>query len=183
MTARALLAVADGVEDIETVTILDVLRRAEIEVLVASIEERRMITCARGTRLTADAMLLDVLAQDFDLIVLPGGGTGAERLGGHQPLAERVRQQAAAGKDYAALCAAPVLALQSYGVLKGRRMTCYPSFSDRLSGCVFVDEPVVVDGNCITSQGPATAMAFALALVERLAGKAKRNEVAKGLLA
>ena len=76
-----------------------------------------------------------------------------------------------------------MLALQSYGVLKGRRMTCYPSFSDRLSGCVFVDEPVVVDGNCITSQGPATAMAFALALVERLAGKAKRNEVAKGLLA
>lgn len=183
MTARALLTVADGVEDIETVTLIDVLRRAEIEVLVASVENRRMVTCARGTRLTADAMLIDVLAQEFDLIVLPGGMPGAQHLADHPPLAERVREQAAAGKFFAAICAAPALALQGYGVLKGRRMTCYPAFSDRLSGCVFVDQPVVVDGNCITSQGPATAMAFALCLVEQLRGKAKRNEVAKALLA
>ncbi|MGH8353934.1 MAG: DJ-1 family glyoxalase III [Pseudomonas sp.] len=183
MTARALLAVADGVEDIETVTLIDVLRRAEIEVLVASVEERRMLTCARGTRLTADAMLIDVLAQEFDLIVLPGGMPGAQHLADYQPLAERVRQQAAAGKFFAAICAAPALALQGYGVLKGRRMTCYPAFGERLSGCTFVDQPVVVDGNCITSQGPATAMAFALTLVEQLCGKGKRNEVGKALLA
>ncbi len=82
---RALLAVADGVEDIETVTLLDVLRRAEIEVVMASVEARRMFTCARGSRLTADAMLLDVLAQDFDLLVLPGGAVGAERLASRPP--------------------------------------------------------------------------------------------------
>ena len=182
MTARALISLADGVEDIECVTLIDVLRRAEVEVVVASIEGRRMITCARGTRLTADTMLVDVLAQDFDLIVLPGGMPGAERLAEHEPLAEKVREQAKAGKLFAAICAAPALALQQYGVLKQRRMTCYPSFSDRLSGCTFVDQPVVVDGNCITSQGPGTAMEFALILVEQLVGKAKRREVAEALL-
>ncbi|AYC34377.1 DJ-1/PfpI family protein [Pseudomonas cavernae] len=182
MTARALIAVADGVEDLETVTLIDVLRRADIEVLVASIEGRRMFTCARGTRMTADAMLIDVLAQEFDLIVLPGGMPGAQRLAEHAPLGERVAQQAKAGKLFAGICAAPAVALQSYGVLRQRRLTCYPAFSDRLSGCTFVDQPVVVDGNCITSQGPGTALAFALTLVEQLAGKATRNEVAKAML-
>lgn len=183
MSTRAVITVADGVEDLECVTLIDVLRRAEIEVVVASIESRRMITCARGTRLTADAMLVDVLAQEFDLIVLPGGMPGAQRLGEHEPLAERVRQQAKAGKFYAAICAAPAMALQPFGVLRQRRMTCYPSFSDRLSGCSFVDEPVVVDGNCITSQGPGTALAFALCLVEQLRGKGTRRQVAEAMLA
>lgn len=182
MSKRALIAVADGVEDLECVTLIDVLRRADVEVLVASIEERRMITCARGTRLTADAMLVDVLAQDFDLIVLPGGMPGAQHLADFEPLAERVRKQAKAGELFAAICAAPALALQSYGVLKQRRMTCYPAFSDRLNGCTFVDEAVVVDGNCITSQGPGTALAFALTLVEQLVGRGTRNEVAKAML-
>ncbi len=182
MSKRALIAVADGVEDLECVTLIDVLRRADIEVLVASIEERRMITCARGTRLTADAMLVDVLAQDFDLIVLPGGMPGAQHLADFEPLAERVRKQAKAGELFAAICAAPALALQSYGVLRQRRMTCYPTFSDRLSGCTFVDEAVVVDGNCITSQGPGTALAFALTLVEQLVGRGTRTEVAKAML-
>lgn len=183
MSTRAVITVADGVEDLECVTLIDVLRRAEIEVVVASVENRRMITCARGTRLTADAMLVDVLAQDFDLIVLPGGMPGAQRLGEHEPLAERVRQQAKAGKFYAAICAAPAMALQPFGVLRQRRMTCYPSFSDRLSGCSFVDEPVVVDGNCITSQGPGTALAFALTLVEQLRGRGTRQQVAEAMLA
>jgi 4-methyl-5(b-hydroxyethyl)-thiazole monophosphate biosynthesis len=182
MSKRALITVADGVEDLEVVTLIDVLRRADIEVLVASIETRRMVSCAHGTRLTADAMLLDVLAQDFDLIVLPGGMPGAQRLADYQPLAERVREQAAAGKLFAAICAAPALALLAYGVLKQRRMTCYPAFSEQLSGCTFVDQPVVVDGNCITSQGPGTALAFALTLVEQLAGKAVRSSVAAGML-
>ncbi|MDH0623337.1 DJ-1/PfpI family protein [Pseudomonas chengduensis] len=182
MSKRALIAVADGVEDLECVTLIDVLRRADIEVLVASIEERRMITCARGTRLTADVMLVDVLAQDFDLIVLPGGMPGAQHLADFEPLAERVRKQAKAGELFAAICAAPALALQGYGVLRQRRMTCYPAFSDRLSGCTFVDEAVVVDGNCITSQGPGTALAFALTLVEQLVGRGTRTEVAKAML-
>ena len=182
MSKRALIAVADGVEDIESVTLIDVLRRAEVEVVVASIESRRMVTCARGSRLTADAMLMDVLAQEFDLIALPGGMPGAQALADHAPLAAKVREQAAAGRLFAAICAAPALALQGYGVLKQRRMTCYPAFSERLSGCTFVDQPVVVDGNCITSQGPATALPFALTLVEQLVGKAVRKSVAEAML-
>lgn len=183
MTLRALVCVAEGVEDLECVTLIDVLRRADIEVVLASIEDRRMITCARGTRLTADAMLMDVLAQAFDLIVLPGGLPGAQRLAEHEPLAQRVREQAKAGKLFAGICAAPALALQAYGVLRQRRMTCYPGLSDQLRGCVFVDQPVVVDGNCITSQGPATALEFALMLVEQLAGRAMRKQVAQAMLA
>lgn len=182
MTHRAVITIADGVEDIECVTLIDVLRRADIEVVVASIEGRRMITCAHGTRLTADAMLVDVLAQAFDLIVLPGGMPGAQRLADHEPLAERVRQQAREGRLFAAICAAPAVALQQYGVLRQRRMTCYPAFSDRLSGCSFVDQPVVVDGNCITSQGPGTALEFALTLVEQVAGKGQRKRVAEAML-
>ncbi|BAU72491.1 DJ-1 family glyoxalase III [Metapseudomonas furukawaii] len=179
---HALLAVAEGVEDLETVTLLDVLRRAEVNTVVASIENRRMITLARGTRLTADAMLLDVLAQDFDLIVLPGGMPGAQRLGQHEPLGEMLRDHARAGRLFAAICAAPAMALQPFGLLRQRRMTCYPAFSDRLSGCTFVDQPVVVDGNCVTAQGPGNALAFALTLVEKLCGKARRNEVARAML-
>ncbi|WP_313054622.1 DJ-1 family glyoxalase III [Pseudomonas lopnurensis] len=182
MSKRVLIPVADGSEDLETVTLVDVLRRAEFDVVVASAEERRMLTGARGTRITADAMLLDVLAQDFDLIVLPGGMPGAKTLGELEPLAERVRQQAAAGREFAAICAAPAMALHAYGVLRGRRVTCYPSMSEHLSSATFVDQPVVVDGNCITSQGPATALEFALTLVERLAGKGKRRQVAADML-
>ena len=94
MSKRVLIPIADGSEDLEVVTLIDVLRRAEFDVVVASAEELRMLTCARGTRITADTMLLDVLAQDFDLIVLPGGMPGAKTLGELEPLAERVRQQA-----------------------------------------------------------------------------------------
>ena len=182
MTLRALITVADGIDDLQSVTLIDVLRRAEIEVLVASVESRRMLTGARGTRLTADAMLVDVLAQSFDLIVLPGGMPGAQHLADHQPLAQRVNEQVKAGRLYAAIGEAPAVALQVYGVLKQRRMTCHPGFSDRLSGCTYVDQPVVVDGNCITAQGSGAALEFALALVEQLCGKGKRAAMAKLLL-
>ena len=175
MTFRALIPVAEGVDDLQTVTLIDVLRRAEIEVVVASVEGRRMLTCARGTRLTADGMLVDLLAQPFDLFVLPGGVVGCEHLAAHQPLMQMLKEQARAGRFYAAIAQAPGLVLQEGGVLKGRRMTCMESVSDQLSGCNYVDQPVVVDGNCITAQGSAAALAFALALVEQLCGKARRN--------
>ncbi|HEX8595107.1 MAG TPA: DJ-1 family glyoxalase III [Pseudomonas sp.] len=179
MSKRALIVVADGIDDLHSVTLIDVLRRADIDVVVASIEARRMLTAARGTRLTADTMLVDVLAQTFDLIVLPGGIPGAQHLAEHQPLAQRVREQAAAGLFYAGIGESPVLALQAYGVLKQRRMTCSEAVSDHLSGCSFVSQPVVVDGNCITAQGSAAALEFALMLVEQLCGKSRRSAVFK----
>ncbi len=177
MTQRALIVVAEGVDDLQSVTLIDVLRRAEVEVVVASIEGRRMLTCARGTRLTADGMLVDVLAQPFDLVVLPGGDKAAQHMAQHQPLGQLVKDQAKAGKIFAAIAEAP-LALQAFGVLRQRRMTCHLDASQQLSGCSFVDQPVVVDGNCITAQGSGAALEFALTLVERLVSKAVRNRIA-----
>lgn len=181
MSKRALIAVADGIDDLQSVTLIDVLRRADIEVVVASIEARRMLTATRGTRLTADTMLVDVLAQTFDLIVLPGGLPGAQHLAEHQPLAQRMREQAAAGLFYAGIAESPALALQAYGVLKQRRITCSEAVSNHLSGCSFVDQSVVVDGNCITAQGSVAALEFALMLVEQLCGKSRRAAVLKAI--
>ncbi|MDD2050411.1 DJ-1 family glyoxalase III [Pseudomonas putida] len=177
MSHRALIVIAEGVDDLQSVTLIDVLRRAEVEVVVASIEGRRMLTCARGTRLTADGMLVDLLAQPFDLIVLPGGEKGVQHMAVHQPLTQRVVEQAKAGKFFAAIGEGP-LALQAFGVLRQRRMTCHPDVSQQLSGCSFVDQPVVVDGNCITAQGSGAALAFALTLVEQLVSRAVRNRIA-----
>ncbi|NBA96482.1 DJ-1 family glyoxalase III [Pseudomonas sp. R5(2019)] len=178
MTERALITIANGIDDLQSVTLIDVLRRAGIEVVVASVESRRMLTGVRGTRLTADAMVVDVLAQPFDLIVLPGGEPGCLHLAGHQPLRQRVQEQAAGGHFYAGIAEAPALALMAYGVLKQRRMTCHPDFSHGLSSCNFIDQPVVVDGNCITAQNSAAALAFALSLVEQVCGKGVRAQTA-----
>ena len=182
MTFRALITLAEGIDDLQTVTLIDVLRRAKVEVVVASIEGRRMLTCARGTRVTADAMLVDLLAQPFDLVALPGGAVGAQHLAGHQPLQQLIKDQAAAGRLFAGIAEAPALALQAFGVLRQRRMTCLPSASHQLLGCNFVDQPVVVDGNCVTAQGSVDALEFALTLVEQLCGKATRATVTRELV-
>ena len=102
MTFRALIALAEGTDDLQTVTLIDVLRRAKVEVVVASIEGRRMLTCARGTRLTSDAMLVDLLAQPFDLIALPGGAVGSQHLAAHQPLQQLVKDHLSGVRDYSA---------------------------------------------------------------------------------
>lgn len=183
MTVRALITVAEGIDDLQSVTLIDVLRRADIEVVVASVEGRRMLTCARGTRLTADGMLVDLLAQPFDLVVLPGGLVGAQHLVAHQPLIQMLQDQARGGRLFAAIAHAPALVLQPAGLLRQRRMTCLPAVSHQLSGCNFIDQPVVVDGNCITAQGSAAALEFALTLVEQLCGKGMRLQVAVQLLA
>lgn len=182
MTFRALIPLAEGIDDLQAVTLVDVLRRAKVEVVVASIEGRRMLTCARGTRITADAMLVDVLAQPFDLIALPGGAVGAQHLSVHQPLQQLIKDQVKAGRLFAGIGEAPALALQASGALRQRRMTCLPSISHQLSGCNFVDQPVVVDGNCVTAQGSGSAVEFALTLVEQLCGKAIRAAVAGDLV-
>ena len=182
MTFRALITLAEGIDDLQAATLIDVLRRAKVEVVVASIEGRRMLTCARGTRVTADAMLVDLLAQPFDLVALPGGAVGAQHLAGHQPLQQLIKDQAAAGRLFAGIAEAPALALQAFGVLRQRRMTCLPTASHQLSGCNFVDQPVVVDGNCVTAQGSGGALEFALTLVEQLCGKAMRATVAGELM-
>lgn len=178
MTIKALVPIADGSEDIESVTIIDVLRRAGVDVTVASAHDRKEITAARQTRITADALLMDCLEQEYDLIVLPGGKSGAENLRECQPLIDRVRRQKDEGRWFAAICASPGVALASHGLLDGFAATGHPGFQDTLPDKSRVNERVVVDRNCITSQGPGTAMEFALEVVEQLCGRETRERVA-----
>jgi 4-methyl-5(b-hydroxyethyl)-thiazole monophosphate biosynthesis len=177
---KAMVAVADGSESLETVTVVNVLRRAGVDVTVASIGGQLTVNATRSIALTADALFADIADQGFDMIVLPGGEDGAKALGAHAGLMQMLNDQRHAHRWIAAICAAPALALAPAGLLDGKQATCYPAFRDALLH--FVDRPVVVDGHCITSQGPATAMAFALQLVESLGGSALRKQIAEGLL-
>jgi len=181
MSKRVLVAIADGSEEIEAVCIIDVLRRAELDVTVASVGELQ-ITAGRGVRIVADARIADCSKKDYDMVVLPGGMGGAENLRDSKYLTEILKAQVLAGKYYAAICAAPAVVLAHHGLLKGRKATCYPSMIKRLSGNEKAGQRVVVDGNCITSQGPGTALEFSIKLVEILCGKAKALQIAEAML-
>ncbi len=180
MSKKVLVAIADGTEELEAVTIIDVLRRAEADVTVASVGDIQ-ITASRGVNLVADAVILDCVGTVYDLIALPGGMPGAEHLRDTKELIEMLNEQAASGRLYAAICASPAVVLKPHGLLKDKKATCYPSL------LLDLDNPeqakVVVDGNCITSQGPGTALEFSLKLIELLFDKEKSREVAKAMLA
>lgn len=182
--STVLLAVADGSEDIEMTTILDLLRRARINVKLVSVMTQRQVTLAHGLEVRADALLADVLDDDFDAIVLPGGMPGAEHLATNPTLVNMLKEQNAKGEVVAAICAAPAVVLAKHGLLAGKQAVAYPGFEEGIEqgGGQYVDQPVVVDANIITSKGPATAMAFALKLIEVLVGEVAAKEVAAGLL-
>jgi 4-methyl-5(b-hydroxyethyl)-thiazole monophosphate biosynthesis len=172
---KILVPIAHGSESLETVTLVNVLRRASIPVVLASIETETVVNATRDIRLVADAPLADQLAQDFDAIILPGGEAGAQRLAAHKPLIDKLSTQRIAHRWYGAVCAAPALTLSPHGLLDGKQATCHPLFRERLLH--FVDRPVVIDGHCMTSQGPGTTMEFALTWVEKLAGEVERKRL------
>ncbi len=175
--ARALVPLAEGCEELEAVTIIDILRRAGVEVVSAGLDAGP-VTASRGTVLLPDKILAEVLDQDFDLIALPGGLPGANHLDADPRLRDLLVRQAERGRWCAAVCAAP-LVLANAGLLTGRTATSYPGAldPDALTQTRLVEEPVVVDGRIVTSRGPGSAMDFALQLVELLEGSAKRDEV------
>lgn len=175
-----LVPVADGSESLETVAIVNTLRRGTIEVSLASIEAQPTIVGTRGIRLVADDVWSAIETRDFDAIILPGGEAGARRLAAHAGLMKKLRDQRMAHQWYGGICAAPALVLSPAGLLDGKQATCHPSFRDKLIH--YVDLPVVVDGHCITSQGPATAIAFGLRLVQLLRGENAAREVAAAML-
>ncbi len=177
---KALVPIAYGSESLEAVTLINVLRRAGVRVTVASTEPELAVAGTRDVTLTADVLFKEIAAVEFDLIVLPGGEKGAENLGKHVPLIEKLRQQRMNKKWFGALCAAPALTLSPHGLLDGKQATCYPAFKDKLLH--FVDQPIVIDGHCVTAQGPATALPFALKLVEILCGEDKSKMVAQQML-
>ncbi|MCZ2723539.1 DJ-1/PfpI family protein [Marinomonas sp. 15G1-11] len=178
-----LVPIADGSEDIETVTIIDVLRRGGVEVVVASVHDRKMIKAARGSNIEADVLLTDVADTMFDAIALPGGMPGAEHLRDSSVLIDMLEKHDIHDALLAAICAAPALVLGTHGFLVDKQATCYPGFETGLTGADYVsDQPIVMDGNILTSQGPATAMTFALGLLANLKGYDVAQEVADQLL-
>lgn len=163
----------------ETTIIVDVLRRAELDVVLAGVDGPQPVKCSRGVRLVPDvglAELLPVLEQrPYDALVLPGGAGGAEHLGASALVGRLLQDQWRAGRLLGAMCAAP-LALAAHGIATGANVTCFPSLRTRLDGThVWHDQRVVVSGQLVTSQGPGTTFEFALALIEALVG----NEVAQ----
>ena len=180
MNPKVLIPIADGTEELEAVTIIDCLRRAGADVVAASVMSSKTVTASRQVKLTADVLIIEASSQQYDLIVLPGGIPGADNLRDCEILTQMLKQQADSGKLYAAICASPAVVLSHHDLLKGKNATCYPSMlSDLPDG---IDEKVVVDGNCITSQGPGTAIVFSFKLIELLYSKEKANEVASAML-
>lgn len=175
-----LVPLAEGFEEIEAITVIDVLRRGGIDVCSVAIGKSLNVLGSRGITVTADKIWDDIDWKSFDGIVLPGGGDGTKNLAGDPRIAEAVRVFDKAGKLVAAICAAPMV-LGFAGILKGRKATCYPSCEGPLGNAYVTDQKVVEDGNLITSQGPGTAMDFALALVRKLAGEQTAKAVCNGL--
>jgi 4-methyl-5(b-hydroxyethyl)-thiazole monophosphate biosynthesis len=176
---RVLVPLAPGFEEIEAITVIDILRRAGIEVIVAGTVPGP-ITASRQTKHLPDCLLADVAGDDFDLIVLPGGLPGTTNLRQDPHIAALLKRR----RPIAAICAAPTI-LAAYGFLAGKTATSHPNVRDeirKVAGKVS-DERVVVDGDIITSQSAGTAMEFAFRLVEYLCGPAKVAEVNRGVYA
>lgn len=178
--AKVLVPLADGCEEIEAVTIIDLLRRAGISVVVAGLKAG-IVTASRGVQLMPDVTLDEALHHEYDMVVLPGGMPGAANLKDDARMIALLKKMAAAGKYTAAICAAPMV-LAEAGLLEGKQATSYPGFLDAIPGVTLSTAAVVQDGNVLTSRGPGTAMDFALALIEVLSGAEKRQQVESALL-
>lgn len=178
---KALVFLAPGFEEIETSTVVDLLRRSGVEVTLAGLETP--VEGAHGMRFIPEATVDQVFAKDFDAVICPGGAPGYENLRRNPRVLELLREAFRAGKLVAAICASPAV-LAEAGVLKGKRCTIYPGMEEELrrGGGEPVAEEVVVDGKVVTSQGPATAFAFALKLVELLLGREVAERVGKATL-
>jgi 4-methyl-5(b-hydroxyethyl)-thiazole monophosphate biosynthesis len=176
---KALVPIVEGFEEIEAITIIDVLRRADIEVMTMGLDSI-IVTGAHQVTIMADQILQHVNASEYDLLVLPGG-PGTKLLREDSRIIEIVKNHVAADKLTAAVCAAPTV-LSTAGVLKDKRATSFPGTEPDMQAAEYVHEAVVVDGKIITSRGPGTVMAFALKLVEIVQGQAIAAKLAESMV-
>ena len=172
---RVLVPLTQGCEEIEAVTIIDILRRADIDVVTAGLVPG-VVEASRGVKLVPDTELDAVMTEEFDMIVLPGGRGGADRLAQDPRILKLLVRAAEGGRYTAAICAAPRV-LAEAGLLAGRRATSFPGVLDDMNGIELTREPVVTDGKIVTSRGPGTAMDFALELIRLLLGDEARAKV------
>jgi 4-methyl-5(b-hydroxyethyl)-thiazole monophosphate biosynthesis len=178
---KVFIFLAEGFEETEAIAATDVMLRGELDVTAVSVTGKLPVTGAHGITVHARALFEDVDFSKGEMLVLPGGMPGASNLNVHGGLKNLLKQYAQEGKKLAAICAAP-LVLGGLGLLQGKKATAYPGFESTLQGAEYVEAGVVKDGNVITGKGPGFALDFGLAIVEMLQGKAKADEVAKGLL-
>lgn len=179
--SKVYLFLADGFEEIEALTVVDLLRRADQEVITVSIKEGKSIMGAHQIEVIADVLYGECDYTDADLLVLPGGGEGTANLESYKPLCDMVVEFVDAGRKVAAICAAPRI-LAGLGLLEGKRATSYPSVMECLKGAQVSTDSVVVDGCIITSRGLGTAIDFSLELIAQLAGTEKALEIADSVV-
>ncbi|HJO00142.1 MAG TPA: DJ-1 family glyoxalase III [Nitrospinaceae bacterium] len=178
---KVLVPLAPGFEEIETITVVDILRRSGARVTLAGTIEGP-IEGSRGVRVLPDEPLNNVLSDELDLVVLPGGQPGTDNLKNNPRISSILVEMKQGKKLIAAICAAPVI-LEKNGLLNNRNRTSHPSVKEGLTGSLYLEDRVVVDGNIITSRAPGTAMEFALTLVEILFSKDRVDTVNKGVMA
>lgn len=172
---------ADGFEEIEGLTVVDVLRRGKVETVTVSVSGQRLVMGSHGIPVTADCIYEEAKPEDGTMYVLPGGMPGTLHLGEHQGLANLLTGAKAQGKKLAAICAAPSV-LGQLGLLKGETATCHPGFEEKLEGAAVTENTVEVSGQITTSRGMGTALPFALKLLEQIKGPEAVEQVRKGLV-
>ena len=181
--AKILVPLADGFEEIEAISIIDVLNRAGNEVVVAGLFGKEVVGANTKLKVKVDTLLEEVDINDIDMIVLPGGLPGAEYLAKSDLVQDMIRKMDEKGKMVGAICAAP-WALKEAGVLEGKKHTNYPGFEEKTGKEGYIaDKKVVIDGNVMTSRGPGTAICFALEIAKKLNGEEVYNKLKAGLLA
>ncbi|KAF5204879.1 Protein/nucleic acid deglycase DJ-1 [Thalictrum thalictroides] len=181
-TPQILVPIANGTEEMEAIMIIDILRRAKANVVVASVEDTLELVASRKVKLVADMFLEEASKLSYDLIVLPGGLPGAQTFANSEKLVYLLRKEMESNRPYGAICASPALVLEPHNLLKGKKATAFPAMCDKLSDQSEADNRVVVDGNLITSRGPGTSMEFSLAIVEKFFGREKASELAKTMV-
>lgn len=181
MAKKVCVFLANGFEEIEGLTVVDLLRRAEVEVTTISITGEKTIHGAHGIDVQADTLFEEMQYEEQDMLVLPGGMPGTRYLGEHEGLKQLLVHFYRSQKYIAAICAAPSV-LGQYGFLNGRRATSYPGFEDALVGAEYVEDAVAVSDFVITSRGLGTAIDFSLVLIEKLVGKEKAEQIGKAIM-
>ena len=180
---ESFLFLAEGFEEVEALTAVDVLRRAGMPVRTVSITSALQVKGAHGVIVSADVLYDNTMFRDAAWLILPGGLPGADNLHDYSPLIGLLRNQLESKRGrIAAICAAPAVVLGAEGMLRGRRATCYPGFESKLLGAEYVDAPVVRDDKFVLGNGPANALLWALTIVEEELGQEKAANVANGML-
>lgn len=179
--AQALIFLAPGYEEVEMLTVVDMVRRAEITIDMVSVTDTREVTSSHNVTITADKLFPEADFNEAQMLILPGGIPGTPNLRAHKPLCEKLTEFSHTGKKLAAVCAAPTV-LASLKILEGKKATCYPGFADKLETGEYVKQPVVVDGNIITSRGMGTCIEFAAAIIEMLKDKKTADDVKEKII-